>query len=63
MRDEEFSRDDLLSGILNRCEDIEAVGEEAAEIALDSTLRYVVEWLSDTGYRAKAEILEQLGEL
>lgn len=59
--DDTFSRDDLLDGILNRCEDIEAVGEQAAEIAVDTTLDYVVQWLNGRGSKEAAETLEEIG--
>jgi len=57
--DETFSRDDILDGVLNRCNDIEAVGEEAAEIAIDATLSYVSDWLHERGNMGVAELLDE----
>lgn len=55
-----LSRDDLLEVILNRCEDIEAVGEEAVEIAIDATLSTVVEWLAYEGHNMASMDLKEL---
>lgn len=55
-----LDKDDLLDGILNRCNDIEAVGEEAVEIAIDVTLCSVVSWLFQSGYKHAANDLEEL---
>lgn len=55
-----LSKDDLLDGVLNRCADIEAVGEEAVEIAIDTTLASVVQWLDDSGYEYAAQDLKEL---
>ena len=58
--DEIIGKVSLLDGICNRCEDIEAVGEEAAEIAIDITLDSVVEWLLHRGHLLASLDLKEL---
>lgn len=55
-----LSRADLLDGILNRCDDDEAVGEEAVEIAIDATVTMVVEWLAYEGHSVASMDLKEL---
>lgn len=54
------NRYDLLYDILNRCADIDAVGEEAIEIALDTTRDFVVQWLQHEGDTHAAEVVEEI---
>lgn len=62
--DDDFNTDDICDGILNFLTDMEITNVDAVvPIVVDTTLRYVVEWLSSTGHSAKAEILESIGEL
>ena len=62
--DDNFSTDDIVEGVLNHLTDSEVNDFDTAMTwAVDSTIRYVVEWLANTGHAAKAEILESIGEV
>lgn len=55
--DDSFSRDDLLEGVWDRINNIEADPREAVEIAVDTTFQYVVDWLHERGNIGPAAVL------
>lgn len=61
--DETFSRDDLLEGVWDRINNIEADPREAVEIAVDTTFQYVVDWLHERGNMGPAAVLGQISEV
>lgn len=64
INDDTFNRDDIVEGVLDHAGNMEIDTPDALVTwAVDATLRYVVEWLSNTGNAAKAEILESIGDL
>lgn len=55
-------KEDLLEGILDLCGNIEAVGEEAIEIAIDITLAEVASHLSMLDLDAASEAVTEIRE-
>ena len=62
--DDNFDTDDIVDGVLLQAGGMEVDDPDVLVTwAVDSTLRYVVDWLRSTGYAAKADILETLGDI
>lgn len=51
---------DLMEDILNRCEDAEAVGEDAIEIAIRQTAAFIVAHLESEDENPAANIVEEI---
>lgn len=63
LNDLTFCKEDLLEGIYDTCENLEADQEVAVRVAVDSTLQYVREWLEGRGSSVAGNVLESIAEL